>query len=517
MVLKTTGSKKDTIIRIPLDFVPKIKKYLLGYNMNKTFNKWRIFMFKIPGTLFLIDDKFDIYDISGNKCSIPRRLSYSGEQIHIDPFGVKGWYDLLWLYVCSIYGIDNKKCFFMTRFEYIPYTRFGYHYFVFHKFPVYYNETHRYVPGFHMLAVDKTGNVINTLTGKVLEGHDSKGYLQLTINGMRDFTHGKKMNITVHRLVATAWIENKNAQIYSMVNHIDGNKRNNHVFNLEWVTPKENVEHAVYTGLDSQAVSCKLRNAETGEILEFPSQQKAVEFLGLKANSASLSVKRQPNYLFNGLYELRNCHDTRPWFYENIEFIPGGTRAQYAFKIIKDDGKVAIINGIDKAFPYIGSRKRGHSYKTNDVIKECNKLHPEWSIELLDFQSKNNTPIEVYNISTGKVTEFKNIQAIVNFFELSGNGQIRKALASDGAKVYNGYRFRYKPEEETSWPTCDSTYTEGKPKKLIVKYLGTGKEVECKSIKEASRLLKLSGDAIRRLARRSLPGDIYSIQFVDQN
>ena len=79
---------------------------------------------------------------------------------------------------------------------------------------------------------------------KILNYNKSnRGYLQVCLT-----KDGKPKTYTVHRLVAKAFLPNlKNKK---QVNHIDGNKENNNIDNLEWVTSSENNKHAFITGLN---------------------------------------------------------------------------------------------------------------------------------------------------------------------------------------------------------------------------------------------------------------------------
>lgn len=93
-------------------------------------------------------------------------------------------------------------------------------------------------------SLDTMGENGRKYKGVTKVGHDNgRGYLTVNFK-----VKGKQKNFYVHRLVAQQFIPNPDNK--PEVNHIDGNKYNNLVDNLEWSTRLENVRHAFRTGLN---------------------------------------------------------------------------------------------------------------------------------------------------------------------------------------------------------------------------------------------------------------------------
>lgn len=92
------------------------------------------------------------------------------------------------------------------------------------------------------------------------------------INKNRGYLYARtsNKNYQIHRLVASAFIPNPDNK--PQVNHIDGNKLNNHVSNLEWVTSLENIRHSINNGSTKQMSknegNIKYTNMQCREVLD---------------------------------------------------------------------------------------------------------------------------------------------------------------------------------------------------------------------------------------------------------
>ena len=107
------------------------------------------------------------------------------------------------------------------------------------------------------------------------------------------FRNGNQKTYYIHRLIANNFIKNPNN--YNEVNHIDGNKQNNSINNLEWCTHKHNMQEAHDNGLVKETygkdnpISKKVKQTiiKTGETIIWDSMMDAKRKMGYSTGSIS--------------------------------------------------------------------------------------------------------------------------------------------------------------------------------------------------------------------------------------
>ena len=122
-------------------------------------------------------------------------------------------------------------------------------------------------PKTNYITVNKKGEVLlgdgTVTTGK----YSRNGYKSVSVNGSC---------FSVHRIMALTFLDQIPGK--GIINHIDGDKANNVIDNLEWTDYTGNIEHAFRTGLRNDNKPVIVRDLETDETIEFYSLQEAARF-----------------------------------------------------------------------------------------------------------------------------------------------------------------------------------------------------------------------------------------------
>lgn len=151
-------------------------------------------------------------------------------------------------------------------------------------------EEWKSIEGFERYSVSSTGKVRRDSKNLILSKVLRKGYC--IVNLYKE--NGDKKEFKVHRLVLSHFKPNhKNKPI---VNHINGIRDDNRLENLEWSTSKENVMHAIRTGLFDPNIKGFQKkpvlqiDIKGNKIAEFNSITEAAESIGVHQSSISYAI-----------------------------------------------------------------------------------------------------------------------------------------------------------------------------------------------------------------------------------
>ena len=174
--------------------------------------------------------------------------------------------------------------------------------------------------GFYYFPLDK--RIAVSYTGVIIRVSDGKVYKHQKVGKKRSYIamrfYGKQTNYLVHRVLGGTFIgrppRHLDKKIENLeINHVDGNQDNNSFDNLEWVTGKENVQHAFISGLHPRQTAVIAKNVITNEESKYRSLKECSDFfkinhLGLRYHLVSKTAGKKHFNHFIFKYD-----DGLPW------------------------------------------------------------------------------------------------------------------------------------------------------------------------------------------------------------
>lgn len=223
-------------------------------------------------------------------------------------------------------------------------------------------------------SVSTEGEVRKDTTNYILSQSSQQDYKFVGL-----IIDGKQKRMRVHRMVALTFIDNPDNKPY--VNHINGNRSDNNVENLEWVTPSENTQHAVDTGLfkSGRARAVIQYNLNGEQMATFESATEAARQTGGSQSKITMCCRRQRDSAND--YQWRYYDDIQDVQKIEKKFITGKKVAQCdeegnILKIYPSFKEAArAVNGTSSAISRVCSgtniRHKGYKWKlVEEIVQE---------------------------------------------------------------------------------------------------------------------------------------------------
>ncbi len=331
-------------------------------------------------------------------------------------------------------------------------------------------------------AISKDGKILDLNTKVVTSNKWFRGqvetketYYYYTINGKEQL---------IHRLILEGWLYNENPLVKYQVNHIDGNKLNNVLSNLEWVSPSENIRHLFQTGLSNQNIVARIRHRVTKEIKEFHSKSEMCRFLGI----ADQSFINTPSGYLYGEYEIRVTTDDREWYYLKGDepIIP--KTAVNIFQVYKNNELYKTIFTRDELNLLLGLPRLN---PVDNTIERINNNSKEYKI--VHTTKAKSGPYDVKNILSNEIKRFDTVPEIATYIEYN-ESSIRVNINIDKL-VKNIYAIKTADE---NWKETYKEMAGTQPKVVNVKNIITGVVTVCPTQREAYELVGTTKKTLKK-------------------
>lgn len=264
--------------------------------------------------------------------------------------------------------------------------------------------------------INELGEIYSHKTNKILTGTVyNTGYkmVRLTIEG-------KKKGYAIHRLVAQTFIPNPDN--LPVVNHKDGNKLNNHMNNLEWVSQSKNRQHAIQTKISKLATGKreKIKDINENDWIRYKDTTYLVSIDGEVYNEKTkILLKQTPNNSGYIRYTLR---------------INGKNISKLAHILVMETwGKQKLAS--NQVINHKDGNKTNNNLKNLEICsKSENALHSCYIL-------KNNVKPVIRIINENEIQEYSSIKEAARQLKVT-DGAIRYALKNNSKCCQSYWKYK---------------------------------------------------------------------------
>jgi len=255
-------------------------------------------------------------------------------------------------------------------------------------------------------------------------------YLGIQLN-----SYGKGKTFSIHRLVALSFLKNNDDT--KIVNHKDGNKNNNHLLNLEWITQKENRNHAGENNLFIPKCIKVSQYSKDKKILiaTFNSIKEAMEKTGCKDNRISTVCKGKRNHTggyFWKYTEFDYEEDEKPFGKEIIDY-PNYIVTEKG-KIYSKSHKKYISSRDNSGYQYVtlyNNSGKGKDFSVHYLVATSFINNPN-NFPMVNHKNHDRSDNKVNNLEWVTYTE-----NMIHFGKKNGKSVKKLDINNNILKIYN--------------------------------------------------------------------------------
>lgn len=311
------------------------------------------------------------------------------------------------------------------------------------------------IPGFRLYAITRDGRVINRETSVSLLGSiNPAGYCHYRLRN----DVGRIITIGRHRLLGLAFMYPEADPATLVINHRNGVKGDDRLENLEWITPKANVEHAGALGITTKCRPISVRDVDTETVVNYPSFVECAKALGLSKDAIAYRMRTGDGRVFPERKQYRFAYTDKPWYIPqdvDCSLMANGTSKQVLVRKVMT-GEVIHFHKLSDlaAWLHIAPStlstwmdKGGQPVLPGLVqLKWANDTSP-WRVVSDPYLEHNQTSgkraVQVVDSKTNVARVFLSAQECAIEHGLSPTA-LNYRLKSNGSVVYgDGYRYGY--------------------------------------------------------------------------